>query len=93
VSFPARTEPGPGARGRPRGRAAGQVLGIRADRHTLDDRQDTVPRVDRTGIPRRHLPCDFPPWRSVYGYLAADALRPLPALPVTAAVHDVWLRA
>jgi transposase len=26
--------------------------------------------VDRTGIPWRYLPHDFPPWASVYGYFA-----------------------
>src|SRR5690242_1365505 len=27
--------------------------------------------VDRAGCPWRYLPCDFPPWRTVYGYFAA----------------------
>jgi transposase len=26
--------------------------------------------VDRTGVPWRHLPHDFPPWATVYGYFA-----------------------
>jgi transposase len=27
--------------------------------------------VDRSGCAWRYLPCDFPPWRTVYGYFAA----------------------
>ena len=27
--------------------------------------------LDRTGCAWRYLPCDFPPWQTVYGYFAA----------------------
>lgn len=29
--------------------------------------------LNRTGIPWRYLPHDFPPYRTVYGYFAAGA--------------------
>jgi len=32
---------------------------------------DAILYVDRTGIPWRYLPHDFPPWEKVYGYFAA----------------------
>ncbi len=32
---------------------------------------DAILYVDRTGIPWRYLPHDFPPWETVYGYFAA----------------------
>jgi transposase len=44
--------------------------GIRRPTHDLRDLMDAILYVDRTGIPWRYLPHDFPPWQSVYGYFA-----------------------
>lgn len=44
--------------------------GIRQRTHDLRDLMDAILYVDRTGIPWRYLPHDFPPWQSVYGYFA-----------------------
>jgi len=45
--------------------------GIRRPAHDLRALMNAVLYVDRTGIPWRYLPHDFPPWQSVYGYFAA----------------------
>ncbi|ALC22124.1 IS5 family transposase [Streptomyces pristinaespiralis] len=39
--------------------------------HDLRRIMDAILYVDRTGIPWRYLPHDFPPWETVYGYFAA----------------------
>jgi transposase len=44
--------------------------GIRQPTHDLRTLMDAILYVDRTGIPWRYLPHDFPPWQSVYGYFA-----------------------
>ncbi|NEA59766.1 IS5 family transposase [Streptomyces sp. SID13666] len=44
--------------------------GIRKPTHDLRALMDAILYVDRTGIPWRYLPHDFPPWQSVYGYFA-----------------------
>jgi len=43
----------------------------RPPRHDLRRIMDAILYVDRTGIPWRYLPHDFPPWATVYGYFAA----------------------
>ncbi|GGZ19295.1 hypothetical protein GCM10010327_58090 [Streptomyces nitrosporeus] len=51
--------------------------GIRRPTHDLRRLMDAILYVERTGIPWRYLPHDFPPWQSVYGYFArwrADGL-------------------
>src|SRR6478672_3596454 len=48
----------PGRRGRPRVWPARRIV-------------EAILYVDRTGCAWRYLPCDFPPWRTVYGYFAA----------------------
>ncbi|MCF2532253.1 IS5 family transposase [Yinghuangia soli] len=42
----------------------------RPPEHDLRDLMDAVLYVDRTGIPWRYLPHDYPPWVTVYGYFA-----------------------
>ncbi|MFD8016189.1 IS5 family transposase [Streptomyces sp. NPDC058955] len=44
--------------------------GIRRPHHDLRALMNAILYVDRTGIPWRYLPHDFPPWQSVYGYFA-----------------------
>ncbi|MFD5717219.1 IS5 family transposase [Streptomyces sp. NPDC127036] len=44
--------------------------GIRKPTHDLRALMNAILYVDRTGIPWRSLPHDFPPHRSVYGYFA-----------------------
>ncbi|GAA2950685.1 hypothetical protein GCM10020227_17290 [Streptomyces flavovirens] len=44
--------------------------GIRRPTHDLRVLMDAILYIDRTGIPWRYLPHDFPPWQSVYGYFA-----------------------
>ena len=48
----------PGRRGRPRVWPLRRIV-------------EAILYVDRTGCAWRYLPCDFPPWRTVYGYFAA----------------------
>ncbi|MFI6799501.1 IS5 family transposase [Streptosporangium canum] len=49
-----------------------RALGIgRPPEHDLRAVMDAILYVDRTGIPWRYLPHDFPPWATVYGYFAA----------------------
>ncbi|MBQ0969565.1 MULTISPECIES: IS5 family transposase [Actinomycetes] len=43
----------------------------RQPEHDLRRIMDAILYVDRTGIPWRYLPHDFPPWETVYGYFAA----------------------
>ncbi|GGS10312.1 MULTISPECIES: IS5 family transposase [Streptomyces] len=43
---------------------------IRRPTHDLRDLMDAILYVDRTGIPWRYLPHDFPPHQTVYGYFA-----------------------
>ncbi len=43
----------------------------RPPQHDLRRIMDAILYVDRTGIPWRYLPHDFPPWETVYGYFAA----------------------
>lgn len=43
----------------------------RPPEHDLRRIMDAVLHVDRTGIPWRYLPHDFPPWETVYDYFAA----------------------
>ncbi|WP_030253155.1 IS5 family transposase [Streptomyces violens] len=42
----------------------------RPPEHDLRRLMDAILYVDRTGIPWRYLPHDFPPWQTVYGYFA-----------------------
>ncbi|MGW5344237.1 IS5 family transposase [Streptomyces sp. NPDC004050] len=42
----------------------------RPPEHDLRDLLDAILYVDRTGIPRRYLPHDYPPHRTVYAYFA-----------------------
>lgn len=42
--------------------------GIRGPTHDLYDLTNAILYVDRTGIPWRYQPHDFPPWQSVSGY-------------------------
>ncbi|AJE43949.1 IS5 family transposase [Streptomyces nodosus] len=44
--------------------------GIRKPTHDLRTLMNAVLYVDRTGIPWRYLPHDFPPHQTVYGYFA-----------------------
>ncbi|MFE7909898.1 IS5 family transposase [Streptomyces albogriseolus] len=44
--------------------------GIRRPTHDLRNLMDAILYVDRTGIPWRYLPHDFPPHQTVYGYFA-----------------------
>src|SRR5215831_313178 len=48
----------PGGRGRPRIWPARRIV-------------EAILYLDRTGCAWRYLPCDFPPWQTVYGYFAA----------------------
>jgi transposase len=48
----------PGRRGRPRVWPLRRIV-------------EAILYVDRAGCAWRYLPCDFPPWRTVYGYFAA----------------------
>lgn len=43
----------------------------RPPQHDLRRIMDAILYMDRTGIPWRYLPHDFPPWETVYGYFAA----------------------
>ncbi|MFD0684320.1 IS5 family transposase [Actinomadura fibrosa] len=43
----------------------------RPPEHDLRVLMDAILYVDRTGIPWRYLPHDYPPWASVYSYFAA----------------------
>jgi transposase len=55
-------------------RAARRSKGIpggRPPEHELRDLLDAIMYVDRTGIPWRYLPHEYPPWESVYHYFAA----------------------
>ena len=45
--------------------------GGRPPTHDLRDILDAIVYVDRTGIPWRYLPHEYPPWESVYHYFAA----------------------
>ena len=51
-------------------RSKGLDIG-RPPQHDLRRIMDAILYVDRTGIPWRYLPHDFPPWETVYGYFAA----------------------
>ncbi|GLW75512.1 DDE transposase [Kitasatospora phosalacinea] len=42
----------------------------RSPEHDLRDLLDAILYVDRTGIPWRYLPHDYPPWETVYAYFA-----------------------
>ncbi|GAA4980907.1 hypothetical protein GCM10025734_00970 [Kitasatospora paranensis] len=42
----------------------------RPPEHDLRDLLDAILHVDRTGIPWRYLPHDYPPWETVYAYFA-----------------------
>ncbi|MEU1290749.1 transposase, partial [Kitasatospora sp. NPDC005856] len=42
----------------------------RPPEHELRDLLDAILYVDRTGIPWRYLPHDYPPWETVYTYFA-----------------------
>ncbi|MGX1480873.1 UNVERIFIED_CONTAM: transposase [Streptomyces canus] len=42
----------------------------RPPEHDLRQIMNAILYVDRTGIPWRYLPHDFPPWATVYGYFA-----------------------
>ncbi|GLW58991.1 IS5 family transposase [Kitasatospora phosalacinea] len=42
----------------------------RPPEHELRDLLDAILYVDRTGIPWRYLPHDYPPWETVYAYFA-----------------------
>jgi putative transposase len=48
----------PGRRGRPRIWPFRRII-------------EAILYLDRTGCAWRYLPCDFPPWQTVYGYFAA----------------------
>ncbi|GAA2626604.1 IS5-like element ISSco3 family transposase [Actinomadura fulvescens] len=43
----------------------------RPPEHDLRTLMDAILYVDRTGIPWRYLPHDYPPWATVYAYFAA----------------------
>lgn len=46
-------------------------LGIgRPPRHDLRSILDAILYLDRTGIPWRYLPHEYPPWETVYSYFA-----------------------
>ncbi|NEA21950.1 IS5 family transposase [Actinomadura bangladeshensis] len=52
-----------------RDRRRAGVLDIgRPSEHDLRTIMDAILYVDRTGIPWRYLPHDYPPWQTVYGY-------------------------
>ncbi|MEV0663800.1 IS5 family transposase [Actinomadura luteofluorescens] len=52
-----------------RDRRRAGVLDIgRPPEHDLRTILDAILYVDRTGIPWRYLPHDYPPWQTVYGY-------------------------
>ncbi|MFC9978163.1 IS5 family transposase [Spirillospora sp. NPDC127200] len=51
-------------------RLAGALSIGRPPEHDLRAIMDAILYVDRTGIPWRYLPHDFPPWATVYGYFA-----------------------
>jgi transposase len=57
----------PGARPAQRALAFG-----RPPEHELRDLLDAILYVDRTGIPWRYLPHDYPPWETIYAYSAAE---------------------
>ncbi|GAA4980913.1 hypothetical protein GCM10025734_00980 [Kitasatospora paranensis] len=42
----------------------------RPPEHELRDLLDAILYVDRTGIPWRYLPHDYPPWETAYAYFA-----------------------
>ena len=42
----------------------------RPPEHNLRDLLDAILYIDRTGIPWRYLPHDYPPWETVYAYFA-----------------------
>jgi transposase len=46
-------------------------VGGRTPTHDLREIFNAILYLNRTGIPWRYLPHDFPPYRSVYGYFAA----------------------
>lgn len=46
-------------------------VGGRKPDHDLREVFNAILYVNRTGIPWRYLPHDFPPWQSVYGYFTA----------------------
>ncbi|MEO3925248.1 IS5 family transposase [Micromonosporaceae bacterium B7E4] len=46
-------------------------VGGRRPDHDLREILNAILYVNRTGIPWRYLPHDFPPWQSVYGYYTA----------------------
>lgn len=50
-------------------RRAGLGIG-RPPRHDLRSLLDAILYVDRTGIPWRYLPHEYPPWETVYSYFA-----------------------
>lgn len=54
---------------RERERRAGPGIG-RPPRHDLRCILDAILYVDRTGIPWRYLPHEYPPWQTVYYYFA-----------------------
>lgn len=54
---------------RQRERRAGLRIG-RPPRHDLRSVLDAILYVDRTGIPWRYLPHEYPPWQTVYYYFA-----------------------
>jgi transposase len=51
-------------------RAAGALAIGRPPEHDLRDLLDAILYVDRTGIPWRYLPHEYPPWETVYAYFA-----------------------
>ncbi|RCH64282.1 IS5 family transposase [Streptomyces sp. SDr-06] len=46
------------------------IPGGRPPKYPLRDLLDAILYVDRTGIPWRYLPHDFPPWETTYHYFA-----------------------
>jgi transposase len=54
---------------RQRERRAGLRIG-RPPRHDLRSVLDAILYVDRTGVPWRYLPHEYPPWQTVYYYFA-----------------------
>nr|WP_218639380.1 transposase [Streptomyces sp. IMTB 2501] len=42
----------------------------RPSEHDLREIMNVILFVDRTGVQRRYLPHDFPPWETCYGYFA-----------------------
>jgi transposase len=54
-----------------RAQRRGQGLDIgRPCEHDLRDVLNAILYIDRTGIPWRYLPHEYPPWQTVYGYFA-----------------------